>query len=50
MKALFILNAAPYGSEQTYNAVIDASLTLDKVRVQLLHNTGELEQWARSGK
>jgi outer membrane protein TolC len=36
--------------EQTYDALIDATLTLDKARIQLLHNTGDLEQWARSGK
>jgi len=36
--------------EQTYNALIDATLALDKARIQLLHNTGELEQWARSGR
>lgn len=36
--------------EQTYDALIDANLALDKARVQLLRNTGELEQWALSGK
>jgi outer membrane protein TolC len=35
--------------EQAYDALIDAHLTLDKARVQLLRATGELEQWARSG-
>lgn len=36
--------------EQTYDALIDANFALDKARVQLLRSTGELEQWARSGK
>jgi outer membrane protein TolC len=36
--------------EQTYDALIDANFALDRARVQLLRNTGELEQWARSGK
>lgn len=36
--------------EQSYNALTDATFALDKARVQLLRNTGELEQWARSGK
>jgi outer membrane protein TolC len=36
--------------EQTYDALIDANFALDKARLQLLHATGELEQWARSGK
>jgi outer membrane protein TolC len=36
--------------EQTYDALIDANFALDKARVQLLRNTGDLEQWARSGK
>lgn len=36
--------------EQTYDALIDANFALDKGRVQLLRNTGDLEQWARSGR
>jgi outer membrane protein TolC len=36
--------------EQSYDALIDASLALDKAKVQLLRNTGELQQWALSGK
>ena len=36
--------------EQTYDTLIDASLALDKAKVQLLRNTGELQQWALSGK
>jgi outer membrane protein TolC len=36
--------------EQTYDALIDANFALDKARVQLLRNTGELEQWALAGK
>lgn len=36
--------------EQSYDALIDANLALDKAKVQLLRNTGELEQWALSGK
>ncbi len=36
--------------EQTYDALTDANFTLDRARVQLLRNTGDLEQWARSGK
>ena len=36
--------------EQTYDSLIDANFALDKARVQLLRNTGELEQWAMSGK
>ena len=36
--------------EQTYDALIDATFALDRAKVQLLRNTGELEQWARSGK
>ena len=36
--------------EQSYNALIDANLALDKARVELLRHTGELEQWALSGK
>lgn len=36
--------------EQTYDALIDSNFALDKARVQLLRNTGELEQWARSGR
>ena len=36
--------------EQSYDALIDANFALDKARVQLLHATGELEQWAKSGK
>jgi outer membrane protein TolC len=36
--------------EQSYDALIDANFALDKARVQLLRSTGELEQWARSGK
>lgn len=36
--------------EQSYDALIDANLALDKARVQLLRNTGQLEQWALSGK
>jgi outer membrane protein TolC len=36
--------------EQSYDSLIDANFALDKARVQLLRATGELEQWARSGK
>src|SRR5262245_19755379 len=36
--------------EQSYDTLIDANLALDKARVQLLRATGELEQWARSGR
>jgi outer membrane protein TolC len=36
--------------EQSYDALIDANLALDKARVQLLRNTGDLEQWALSGR
>jgi outer membrane protein TolC len=36
--------------EQTYDSLIDANFALDKARMQLLRNTGELEQWAMSGK
>lgn len=36
--------------EQLYNALIDGSLALDKAKVQLLRNTGELQQWALSGR
>jgi outer membrane protein TolC len=32
--------------EQTYDGLLDANFTLDKARIQLLRNTGELEQWA----
>jgi outer membrane protein TolC len=36
--------------EQTYDALVDASFNLDKAQIQLLRNTGELEQWAKSGR
>jgi outer membrane protein TolC len=36
--------------EQSYDALIDANFALDKARVQLLRSTGELEEWAKSGK
>jgi outer membrane protein TolC len=36
--------------EQSYDALMDASLTLQKAKIQLLRNTGELEQWALAGK
>lgn len=36
--------------EQTYDALIDANFAVDKAKVQLLRQTGELEPWARSGK
>jgi len=36
--------------EQSYDALIDANLTLQKAKIQLLRNTGELEQWALAGK
>jgi outer membrane protein TolC len=36
--------------EQSYDALTDANFALDKARVQLLRNTGDLELWARSGK
>jgi outer membrane protein TolC len=36
--------------EQSYDALIDANFALDKARVQLLHATGDLEQWAKSGR
>ncbi len=36
--------------EQSYDALVDANFALDKARIQLLRNTGELEQWARSGR
>jgi outer membrane protein TolC len=37
-------------AEQSYDALMDANLTLQKVKIQLLRNTGELEQWALAGK
>jgi outer membrane protein TolC len=36
--------------EQSYDALMDANLTLQKAKIQLLRNTGELEQWALAGK
>lgn len=36
--------------EQSYDSLMDANLTLQKAKVQLLRNTGELEQWALAGK
>ena len=37
-------------TEQAYNALLDTNLTLQKAKIQLLRNTGELEQWALAGK
>jgi outer membrane protein TolC len=36
--------------EQAYDGLMDASFALDRAKVQLLRNTGDLEQWARSGR
>ena len=36
--------------EQAYDGLMDTSFALDRAKVQLLRNTGDLEQWARSGK
>ncbi|HEX6502788.1 MAG TPA: TolC family protein [Terriglobales bacterium] len=36
--------------EQSYDSLMDANLTLQKAKVQLLRNTGELAQWALAGK
>jgi outer membrane protein TolC len=36
--------------EQSYDSLMDANLTLQKAKIQLLRNTGELEQWALAGK
>ncbi len=36
--------------EQAYDSLMDANLTLEKAKIQLLRNTGELEQWALAGK
>jgi outer membrane protein TolC len=36
--------------EQAYDSLMDANLTLQKAKIQLLRNTGELEQWAMAGK
>jgi outer membrane protein TolC len=36
--------------EQSYDTLIDATFALDRAKVQLLRNTGELEPWARSGR
>lgn len=36
--------------EQSYDSLIDANLTLQKAKIQLLRNTGELQQWALAGK
>lgn len=36
--------------EQSYDALTDATFALDKAKIQLMRNTGELEQWALSGK
>ncbi|MBV9481077.1 MAG: TolC family protein [Acidobacteria bacterium] len=35
--------------EQAYDSLTDANLTLEKAKIQLLRNTGELEQWALAG-
>ncbi len=37
-------------TEQTYDALLDATLALEKAKIQLLRNTGDLEQWALAGK
>lgn len=36
--------------EQSYDSLMDANLTLQKAKIQLLRNTGELQQWALAGK
>jgi outer membrane protein TolC len=36
--------------EQAYDGLMDANLALDKAKIQLLRNTGELEQWALAAK
>ncbi|HVO59925.1 MAG TPA: TolC family protein [Terriglobales bacterium] len=36
--------------EQAYDALTDANLTLQKAKIQLLRNTGELQQWALAAK
>jgi outer membrane protein TolC len=37
-------------TEQAYNSLLDTNLTLQKAKIQLLRNTGDLEQWALAGK
>jgi outer membrane protein TolC len=37
-------------TEEAYNSLLDTNLTLEKAKIQLLRNTGELEPWALAGK